>query len=607
MATPRKRWLLFTHERMAVERLAAQMRTSPVVAQLLLNRGLSEPTAARRFLEAPLTGLHPPALLPGVSEAARRLLAAVRQGRRIVVYGDYDVDGITGTAILYKALHLLGGQVDFYLPNRLEEGYGLNIDALRRIAVAGARTVVTVDCGITSVAEADEARRLGLELIITDHHEPREELPPADVLVHPCLPGSGYPFGELSGSGVALKVAWALCQEACGAAKVTPRLRNFLLEAVTLAALGLVADVVPLYDENRILVRHGLQRLWPAPSLGLHALIQEAGLANLPTIRAEDVGFKLAPRLNAAGRLGCARLVVELLTTASAQRAADLARFLEGQNQQRQQLERRIFAEIRQQLGDDLDGRPALVLADERWHPGIIGIVAGRLVELYGRPVLLIALAPDRDGLGRIARGSGRSIAGFPLHEALATCRHHLLSFGGHAAAAGFSLRAEAVDAFRERFCAVAAEYFPDGPPTPPLVLDAEIPLSALTPGLLRDLDRLEPFGPANRRPVFLAGGLRVVGSPRCLGPGERHLSFRVQQGGTSLRAIAFGMADRLEELLSAQGQVCLAFRPRLNEWQGIRTIELEVVDFQAGPRVRLATAAPPAAMPPAAAGGRVL
>ncbi|HLJ96314.1 MAG TPA: single-stranded-DNA-specific exonuclease RecJ, partial [Gemmataceae bacterium] len=466
MRTVAKRWHLLPYERDGIERLGAALRLPPIVAQLLLNRGLADPQAARRFLDAPLNGLHPPEQLPGIAAAADRLLQAIRDGRRICVYGDYDVDGTTGTSILWQALQLLGATVDFYVPHRLEEGYGLNAEALQQIAAGGASVVVTVDCGIAALAEAEEARRLGLELIITDHHEFKDRLPNASVVAHPRLPGGSYPFGGLSGAGVAFKLAWALCQRFCGGERVTPRFRDFLLDSVALTALGLVADVVPLHDENRIFVRHGLVRLQQAPTPGLKALLDTAGLGGKETLCADDISFKLAPRLNAVGRLGSARLVIELLTTTSPQRAASLARYLEGQNVQRQVFERRILAKARELVGDaDRDDLPALVLADAEWHPGIVGIVASRLVDLYARPVLLIALRQDRTESTSIGHGSGRSVPGFPLHEALQACGDHLISHGGHAAAAGFKIQPELIDVFRQRFCAYAAEYFRVQPP----------------------------------------------------------------------------------------------------------------------------------------------
>jgi single-stranded-DNA-specific exonuclease len=581
-----KTWHLLPHDARAIERLGAELRLSPIVAQLLLNRSLAEPDAARRFLTAPLKELHEPALLPGAAEAAERLYRAVQAGQRICVYGDYDVDGVTGTAVLVQGLRLLNAQVDFYVPNRLEEGYGLNAEALQHIAQGGARLVVTVDCGIASLAEAAEARRLGLELIVTDHHEFKDRLPDAATLVHPRLPGGTYPFAGLSGSGVAFKVAWALCQRASGGPKVTPRLREYLLDSVALAALGTVADCVPLHDENRIFVRHGLARLGHAPSIGLKALMASAGLDGKAPLTATDIAFSLGPRLNAAGRLGCARLAIELLTTPSTQRATDLARFLEEQNKSRQTLERKILAQARALLETtDVAGAPALVLASEEWHPGLIGIVAGRLADMYGRPALLIAL---RDG-DKPCQGSGRSVAGFNLHKALAACADRLVSHGGHAAAAGFKIDPGHIEAFRLAFCDQAARHFGAGPPSPRLAIDAEVPLSALTPGLLDAMTQLEPYGTGNPQPIFLAGELHVSGEPKRIGNGERHLAFRVRQQGNALRVIGFGMAERAEELMSAEGRCCLVFTPRINEWQGWRNVELEARDFQPGARARLA------------------
>jgi single-stranded-DNA-specific exonuclease len=580
-----KVWHLLPHDPGAIERLARAIPVAPVVAQLLLNRQLSDPGVARRFLDAPLNGLYEPEMLPGVPEAAERLHAAIHQGRRICVYGDYDVDGVTGTAILLSILRLLGATVEFQIPHRVDDGYGLNAEILARIAAADGSLVVTVDCGIASVAEAEEAGRLGLELLVTDHHEPKERLPAAAVLVHPRLPGSAYPFGGLSGSGVALKVAWALAKRASGSDKVTPPLRECLLDAVALAALGTVADVVPLHDENRILVRHGLARLRQRPSVGLRALLQSAGLAEKAELAAGDIGFSVAPRLNAAGRLGTARLAVDLLTTPSPEHAAELARYLEELNGQRQQLERRMLAEARDMIErDGVPELPALVLAGADWHPGLIGIVAGRLAERYGRPALMISLRE-----GEQAVGSARSVAGFPLHQALAACGEHLLGHGGHACAAGFRLQRASVDAFRERFCAQVRQHFVGKPPAPRLVLDAEVPFSALTPGLADDLARLEPYGAGNPQPLLLAGDLQVVGEPRCVGGGERHLSFRVRQQGRELKAIAFNMADQAAELMSAGGAVCLAFTPRMNEWQGRRSVDLQVRDFRAGANASLA------------------
>jgi single-stranded-DNA-specific exonuclease len=592
VTSPSKSWRLLPHDADAAHRLARSLNVSSLVAQLLLNRGVEDDTNARRFLDAPLSGLHPPESLPGITEAADRLWAAVQNGRRVCIYGDYDVDGVTGTSILLLTLRALGAQVDFHVPHRLLDGYGINSDALRQIAASGVKIVVTVDCGIASITEAEEAKRLGLELIVTDHHEMKETLPDAAVLVHPRLPGTSYPFGGLCGAGVAFKLAWALATRKCGGEKVSEPLREVLLDGIALAALGVVADVVPLQDENRILVRYGLDRLKKKPPIGVQAICEAAGIEVGGDIKASDIGFRIAPRINAVGRLGEAMIAVDLLTTSRRERAVDLARRLEYLNEQRQKLERETFARAKELIASE--GRfndPALVLASADWHGGVVGIVAGRLAEQYGRPTLMVTL-PKGDGeteTSRLATGSGRSSGGFALHEGLKECGSLLVGHGGHAAAAGFRLYPHNVDAFRERFCACVAQHFPTGTPTPELVLDAEAPLSALTVGLLKDLDKLEPYGAENRRPLFLAGGLRVQGEPKKVGQGERHLSFRVGQGAFGLKAIAWNMAERIPELMSAGGACCLVFTPRRNEWQGRVSVDLEVADLQPGAEARLA------------------
>jgi single-stranded-DNA-specific exonuclease len=585
VSSVKKAWHLLPHHGPAIEGLARQAGVPPIVAQLLLNRNITTPEDARRFLQAPLSGLYEPERLPGVVQAAERIHAAVRELRPICVYGDYDVDGVSGTAILVTVLRALGAKVEWHVPHRTEDGYGVNSNALKKIASSGLSLVVTVDCGIASIAEADEARQLGLEIIVTDHHEFKAKLPNAHVVVHPRLKDGGYPFGGLSGAGVALKLAWAIAKLSCGGERVTPRLREILMDAVALAALGTVADVVPLLDENRILVRHGLARLQQKPCPGLKALLHSAKLDIRPVLTATDIGYSLAPRLNAAGRLSSAQIAVDLLTTQSPQFATDAATELENFNLQRQQIERRILSEARQIVErNNLLDRPALVLAQGGWHAGLIGIVAGRLSDIYGRPSLMIAL----HGEDKLAVGSGRSIPGFQLHQALEACATHLVAHGGHAAAAGFKLRPTSVPLFHERFVAVAAEHFTEGPPTPRLVIDAEIPLSLLTLNLVDAMSQLEPYGAANPQPLLLAGDLQVVGEPRRVGE-DRHLSFRVrQQQGKELKAIAFGMGERIHELMSAGGACSLVFTPRINEWQGYRSVELQVRDFQPGPRARL-------------------
>lgn len=579
-----KVWHLLPHDLSAIERLARSLQVSPIIAQLLLNRKIADPPDAKRFLACPLNEMLEPEKLPGVNAAVERLLLAIQEQKKICVYGDYDVDGVTATAILLTCLTLLKANAIFHVPHRLDDGYGLSKETLQKLADDGVNLVVTVDCGIASLEEAEEAHRLGLELIVTDHHEPKETLPRATALVHPRLPGTAYPFGGLSGSGVAFKLAWALCKKACGGPKVTPELREFLLDGILLAAMGTVADVVPLFEENRIFVRHGLARMRAKPMMGLLALMKCAKLDSKLNVGAVDIGYAIAPRINAAGRLGTARLAVELLTTRNQQRADILADYLERQNQERQLIERRILQEARDQAGNYLHA-PAFVLASPEWHPGLLGIVASRLVDQYARPVLMIAL---REGQPH-GQGSGRSIPGFKLHEALQACTADLVGHGGHATAAGFRILPEAIDGFRENFCSVVTRQFGSEPRQHRLTLDAEIPLSALTPGLMQAMDQLEPYGSGNPAPLLLADRLQIVGEPRKVGGGERHLSFSIRQNGKQMRAIAFGMADRLDELMSQSGQCCLAFVPRWNEYQGRKSVEIEVKDFQAGPEAKLA------------------
>ncbi len=509
-----KLWRIHPHDPPRIAALERAAGVPAVVAQLLLCRGIHEVQQAHDFLEPRLTSLRDPELLPGLSAAADRITASVAAGRRIVIYGDYDVDGMSGTAILYLCLKLLGAEVSYYVPNRIDEGYGLNCQALAKLAARGAQTVITVDCGASSVVEADEARRLGLELVITDHHNFQDTLPAADALVHPALPGASYPFAGLCGAGVAFKLAWALCQRASQSQKVSPRMREFLLQAVGLVSLGTVADVVPLVDENRVLVRHGLNSLRQRPCLGVAALMNLLEMDPRGPLASEDIAFKLAPRLNAAGRLGQATLGVELLSTDSSERASALAAYLHELNSSRESLERSIYLAAHKQAIERFDPQAdaALVLADRGWHPGVIGIVAARLAEKFHRPVVLIAF----DALGlKPGVGSARTAGGFDLHAALAVCDEHLLSHGGHAAAAGLKIEEARLDAFREQFCEFAAAEMSDARRVAELRIDAEVPFSALTSAAVADIERLAPFGHSNPRPCSVRRTSRCAHPPR--------------------------------------------------------------------------------------------
>jgi len=564
--------------------LAAALKVSPIVAQVLINRGVCDAEAARRFMRPQVLDIFPPETLPGATAAAARIADAVRNGKKIVIFGDYDVDGITGVAILWHCLRLAGAEPGFYVPHRLEEGYGISSEAIDTIANDGAALIVTVDCGVTAIEPALLARRRCVELIITDHHTPHTnprgeiELPDA-LLVHPGVtPGgpSSYPNPHLSGAGVALKLAWAVAQNLCGTPRVEEKYRDFLVDAMGLAALGIIADIVPLTGENRIIANHGLLGLSHSRLPGVRALIESSGCTG-KKLNGYDIGFKLAPRLNAIGRMGHARLAVEMLTRADPVRALEIARNLERQNRARQALERRIATEAAKMVvdqGQNRDSVRGIVLAAPGWHAGVIGIVASRIVEQFGRPTVMIAL---ENGAGQ---GSARSVRNFPLHEVLAACGEHLVAYGGHAMAAGLKIRAERVDAFREAFQARAGQLLTPADLTPRMRLDDVAGLHQLDERLVADLGRLEPFGAGNPVPRLATDWLQVVGEPQLVGSSEAHLQVQFSDGRRQCKGIAFGQA-KLREALMDHRRCRVAFRPILNEWNGRRTVEMQIEDFQ--------------------------
>jgi len=575
-----KRWRITNYDSELVAALERAAGIPTLVAQLLLARGISCPDAAKIFLEPKLSGLREPEELPGVELATKLISQAIQDKSRITIYGDYDADGMTATAILFRCLRLLGASVDFYIPHRIDEGYSLNADALRKLAAQGTQLVITVDCGVASVPESKLAQELGLTLIITDHHQLAEELPVAAAIVHPGLPDSDYPFDGLCGAAVAFKLAWALCQSASDSKKVPPRLRNFLLQAVGLAAVGTVADVVPLIDENRILVRSGLACLKSNPTMGIAALLRSTKLEEKPALQCDDLGYVICPRLNAAGRLQQAELAVELLITEDEQRANAITLYIEELNLQRQSLESKVRRSAKKQAKEfgQPHEPPALVLADHEWHPGIIGIVAGRLAEEYCCPVVMIA----NDALGvKSSIGSARSVPGFNLHEALAECGHLLESHGGHAAAAGLRVHPDKIASFREAFCKLATTQISEEERTSELLVDAEASLQMLTRQTVEQIESLAPFGQGNKQPVFCASDVTLAGEPKRMGATGRHLSMMFDQHGIKMRAVAFGCGDWEEELIAANGPLSIAFRPVLNSFRGRTTVEIHLADWR--------------------------
>jgi single-stranded-DNA-specific exonuclease len=571
------RWRIQPFERDRIAELGRAAGISPLVAQVLLNRGVGEPDQARAFLDARLSGLNDPEGLPGVVEAADRLVRAIRQDRSIVIYGDYDVDGVCGVSVLWAALKLAGAsRVDYYIPHRVREGYGVNPDALRKIAVdhPGA-LVVTVDCGISAVAEALLARELGLEFIITDHHTIGAELPAADVLVHPRLPGGTYPFGDLCGAAVAFKLAWQVCKGFGDGKKASPHLRDYLVQSLGLVAMATVADVVPLREENRILVRHGLAGVHGAPTVGMKALMRAANCLGRSKLTAGTVGFSLAPRINAAGRLERAMRAVEMLTTGDEALADRIAQELDEVNRRRQEVEREIVRQATEQIKAEggLKDRGAIVLGRKEWHPGVIGIVASRLVEMYHRPTILVAFGEE------FAQGSGRSVPGFNLYEAIQECSDGLIGFGGHSAAAGVRMAESHFPVFAERFDARCRSSLTPELRERVLNIDAEIPLAMLNLKVAEELEKLEPHGMGNPRPLFLASRARVVGEPRGVGEGKKHLQLKVGQGDAVFKAIGWSLAEKGKEL-AHDVEFDVVFAASIDEWNGYRKVQLEIKDF---------------------------
>ncbi len=576
-----RHWRFAPHDRNVVARLVREMKCSPLLAQILASRGITDGSAGEQFIAARLADLIPPDELPGAAEAADRVVAAVRAGRRVTIYGDYDVDGVTATSLLWHCLKLVGANVDYYIPCRMEEGYGLNLEAIRTLHTEDPnRLVLTVDCGICSLEEAKLARELGLELIITDHHTMEESLPEASVNVHPRLPGTAYPFPELCGAGVAFKVAWAICQRLGDGTKASPRMRDFLKSAVGLAAMGTVADVVPLRGENRIIVRYGLLSLMENSLPGLEYLRKIAGYEKQSSLSAEDIAFGLAPRINAAGRLGQARLAVELLTTDNRQRAAQLADYLDQLNKNRQTVERKMYRQAKElvEANPEWENHPTLVVADDEFHPGVMGIVASRLAEKFQKPTIIIAINRE-SGLGQ---GSGRTCNGYDLHSGMTACRELLETFGGHRAAAGLRIRLDNIDQFREAFAQAAISQQEKGETfQPEIAIDAEISLHDLTLNAVRELDRLGPFGAEHRRPVFSVTHAQLTEPPSTMGGGDRHLSLKVRQGDRILRCVAFGKGEWATEINQVNGPIDLCFSASINQFRGYENVELQLHDWR--------------------------
>lgn len=556
----------------AAAALARGLDVPPLLARLLIRRGCDTPEAARTFLDAPLTALHDPRRMLGMDAAVDRLRAAVARREPILICGDYDVDGVSGVALLVSGLRRAGGEVEYTVPRRLEHGYGLHASIAEQAADAGVRVLVTVDHGISAYEAVALARARGMDVIICDHHLPPSApggLPPATAILNPRQAGCAYPFKDLCGVGIAFKLLQAL---------FGTEAREELWPFLDLVALGTIADLVPLLGENRILVKHGLAQLAGTTRPGLRALAQVAGIP-LENLGVGRVAFGLAPRINAAGRLDDATAAVRLLLTHDPFEARELAADLDRQNRERQELEGSILAEALAQAHaeHDLTRDRAIVLASPAWHPGVIGIVAARLVERFGRPAALIGTS------GQEARGSARSAAGWHIADALGRCADLLLHYGGHRAAAGFSIRPDRIEAFRARFLSLAAQELSDDDLVPSLLADAEVSLDMLDLALADSLAQLGPHGVGNPEPLLVARRLQVMRSPRRVG--QNHLKMRVRQsprGGQVVEAIGFNLGSYADVLNQPSSPwIDLAFVPERNSWNDREILQLRVKDLR--------------------------
>jgi single-stranded-DNA-specific exonuclease len=571
-----KQWVIHPPDDRSTQ-LAQSLNISPLLAQILINRAITDTRTGALFLRPKLIELISPERMPGIEAAVHRLRQAIENKEKITLYGDYDVDGITGVSILLQVLTLLGADVDYYIPHRIDEGYGLNAEAIRSLAKSGSKVIVTIDCGIAAFDEALLAEQLGLDLIITDHHQTETSLPKAVAIVHPALDES-YSNQDSSGSMVAYKLAWAIANQASRGPKLEPALREFMLNATGLAALGTIADVMDLRGENRVLTSFGLKALPQCSLTGIQALIETAGLTG-QGLDSFDIGFKLAPMLNAAGRMGHARLAVELLSSNSQNRSMQIAEYLKEQNNQRQRCERKIFEQACEMIvgyGLNHPDQKSIVLSCENWHAGVLGIVASRIAETFYRPAILINAPGKTDS----AQGSGRSIPGFCLLSAIRACEHHLINFGGHKMAAGITIQPEKIDRFAADFEAYARQNLNEDDIVAKLHIDALAQLDQFSREAVGQLGMLGPFGPGNPPPIFATKGVRLACPPRRVGAKNDHLQLAITDSRNSIRCIGFRMG-KLEKKLLEHDFFNVAYQAQINNYNGFSNVEFVLADIQ--------------------------
>lgn len=562
------KWVLLNeYDKETVDRFAQQLHIPPIFSKILLSRGIDTYEKAWLFFRGNLTHLHDPFLLRDMNKAVQRILQAIQQQERILIYGDYDVDGITAVSMLYLLLKQIGADVHFYIPHRIREGYGISLAGIEEAARLGTRLIISVDCGVTAVREIEYAQQLNMDVIVSDHHEPGKRLPQAYAMLNPKCPESNYPFHELAGVGVAYKLAQALAQALDLDASI-------IEDFVDLVAIGSAADIVPLVDENRIFVKEGLKRLNQTTRPGLKALLQVAGLLNKP-ISTGQIVFIIAPRINAVGRMGNAERAIELFTTQDHDRALEIANLFETENRQRKNIDEETFKAAQQIIEDnyDLSSYYSLVVDQVGWHPGVIGIVASRLVEKYYRPTVMISVDEN------IGKGSARSISGFDIYLALKQCEDLLIGFGGHKYAAGLTIARDKIDAFRQRFNEISQQQLTEDLLCPKLRIDGEIRLSDINATFYKFLKLLAPFGPQNMRPVFLSQKLQVIGTPTIVG--NNHLRFKVRQDGIVMDAIGFNLGDLVYRIEPGANNLDMAYVIEENTYLGRTTLQLRVKDLR--------------------------
>jgi len=565
---PRLEWVVATEpDYREVDELAQKLELPNIIIKILMNRGLTDEDEIKRFIDPKMENLSDPFLLKDMDKAVERIVEALRLNEKILVYGDYDVDGVTASALMFLVLNKLGAQVLYYLPNRLVEGYGLSEDGINEAERLGATLIVSVDTGVTANDEVIYARERGIDVVVTDHHEPGERLPDAAAIVNPkCdkLTDAGH---ELAGVGVAFKVAQALYRR-------LNQNEEELEEHLDLVALGTSADIVPLINENRILTKFGIKQIVRTTKPGLKKLVFVSGLMG-KEISTGQVVFILAPRINAIGRLGNAVKAVKLLTTRDENAAGEIARFLDEENRRRKAIDEKTLNEALDLMEKtvDLEKDKAIVLSSTGWHQGVIGIVASRLVERYYLPTVLISI---EDGIGK---GSARSIPAFHIYEALRGCGDVLLRFGGHKYAAGLSIEDKNVEEFRDRFKKIAAEQLNPDDLTPKLRIDAEVDLDDVDMDFVNTIEMFAPFGPQNMRPVFLTRNLNIVGQPYIVG--RNHLKMRVRKGEKEFDVIGFGFGDHANTLAMRGVDVDMAYVVEVNTYYEQARIQLRVKDLR--------------------------